>query len=122
MVNNVFKKTEMEEILQKNCTNYLDHIIFMKIIMKDISNNSFKKITQESLPPRCVKISITNVSFLNKQQKSQSDADLEIWAEFSIPKEKGVVIGTAVYHLNFASETLFLENCYGTFFLPKSSN
>lgn len=121
MLNKIFKKKEMEKILQTNCTNYLDHIIFMKTIMKDISNISFKKVNQKSLPPNCVKISITNVSFLNKQKKSQSDADLEIWAEFSIPKEKGIVVGTAIYHLNFESESMFLENCYGTFFLPESS-
>ena len=114
MKNQVLNKEKLEEILQKQWTDFLDHIRFMRLVMEDVRDTQFKEIRQESIPPVFVKFSVTKVNILNL-----SDYHLELWVEFSIPKEDGVVIGTNVYNLNFKGE-IILKEYFGTHFRPKN--
>ena len=113
MKNQILKKEQLEETFQKQWTDFLDHVRLMRLVMEDVRDTKFKEIQQESIPPVCVKFSVTRVQILEN-----SDCHFEIWIEFSIPKDKGVAIGTSIYHLNLNGQ-IFLKECFGTKFEPK---
>lgn len=115
MKSQILKKENIEETFQKQWTDFLDHVRLMRLVMEDVRDTTFKEIQQESIPPVCVKISITKVKILNS-----SDYHFELWIEFSIPKENGVVIGTNVYNLSLEDKILLKES-FGTYFRPKKS-
>jgi hypothetical protein len=113
MKSQILKKEKLEETFQKQWTDFLDHVRLMRLVMEDVRDTKFKEIQQESIPPVCVKFSVTKVTILES-----SDYHFEIWIEFSIPKDDGVVIGTSVYNLNLSGQ-IVLKECFGTNFRPK---
>ena len=120
MVNGIFKKVELEDILQRQWGNYLDHLLLMRMVMEHVRDTSFKEIMQQEIPPRQVKMSVTKVSLINYVNNTRPDYDFEIWVEFTIPKENGVVVGTSVYFLNLNGD-IRLDQCFGTWFRPEIS-
>jgi hypothetical protein len=112
MVNKIFKINKLEEILQNNWTNFLDHLLLMRMVLEDVRNNSFNKIKQENIPEKQVKFSITKFCI---NENNNSNYEFEFWVEYTIPKEKGVVIGTNIYLLNLKGE-IKLDTYFGTHF------
>ncbi len=86
--------------------------------MEDVLNNNFRQIVQNTLPDRQIKICVTKFQ-LQPPDETFKNAAFEIWIEYTIPKDKGVVIGSNIYILNFDGQAI-LKNCFGTQFLPKT--
>lgn len=119
MVNKILKTKQLEELLQQNWGNFLDHLLLMRMVLEHVRDTTFKEIKQPSIPDRHVKITVTKFSILQNQEQL-SYYDFEIWIEFTIPKDDGVVIGTSVCFLNLIGNFYFKES-YGTFFRPENS-
>jgi len=115
MKKKIFEKEKLEELFLKQSSTFLDHLGLMKKIMEDVRDNTFKEIKQEDLPPKCVKITLTKFLILDKQIDNYN---FELWAEYSVPKENGVVIGTNIYLIS-SNGDVYLRNIFGTFFKPK---
>jgi len=115
MVNEIFKKDQLENLLQQQWGKFLDHVRLMRVVMEDVSNTSFKEIQQQEIPQRHVKFSLTKFSII-----LEPDHALEFWVEFNIPKQDGVVIGTSIYVLRL-NGNISLRECFGTHFRPKNS-
>lgn len=110
MSTKILNVKSLEEIFQREWSNFLDYMQLMRIILSDVRDNKFKEIKQDAIPPKQTKISITK-TILNENENSIFD----FWVEFSIPKNKGVVIGTNIYALN-KDGTLSLKESFGTYF------
>jgi len=117
----VFKKQKFEEILQKQWGDFLDHVVLMRIVMENVRDCYFKEITQNQIPDRHVKLSITKAIIISDYENAivKNSCGFELWIEFTIPKLEGVVIGTGVYFLDLKGN-LILKNIFGTFFKPKN--
>jgi len=102
---------KFEELLLANWASVLDTTQLMRIVLEHARSNEFPCITQEEIAPRNTKIMITR--FRPEGNK------FSVWAEFTVPKEEGVVIGTHTFSMTLNGE-LSLEESFGTFFLPKS--
>lgn len=122
MVNEIFKIKNLEDLLQNNWGNFLDHLLLMRKVMEDVRDNSFKEIKQQNIPPRHVKFSVTKFSVIEKSQLAHSYLNyaFEFWVEYTIPKSNGVVIGTNIYLLNLQGD-IKLDNFFGTHFMPENS-
>lgn len=116
MVNGFLLKEKLEDIFQRQWSDFIDYVRLMRRVMEDVRDTSFREIRQQSVPPLQVKMSITNCKL---SPDAGGDTGLELWVEFSIPKDKGVVIGTSVYLLTFSGD-LSLKNSFGTYFLPEN--
>ena len=112
MVNGIFKKEMLENLLQRQWTDYLDHVRMMRMVMEDVRDNSFKEIVQEQIPLKNPSITLTKVIY---------DNPLELWIEFTIPKLDGIVIGTNTYLLNLLGE-IVLKESFGTHFRPQTTS
>jgi hypothetical protein len=122
MVNGIFKTQKLEELLQHNWGNFLDHLLLMRKVMEDVRDTSFKEIKQQNIPPRQVKFSVTKFNVIEKSKNEASFPNyaFEFWLEFTIPKDNGVVIGTNTYLMNLQGE-IQLDKSFGTHFKPEDS-
>ena len=120
MLKNIFKKSELEDTLQKQWTNYLDHLLLMRMVMEYVRDTTYKEIMQQTVPPIKCKLSVTKFSLINYVNNIRPNYDFEIFLEFTIPKEDGVAIGTSVYFLNLNGD-MQLDQCFCTWFRPKNS-
>jgi hypothetical protein len=123
MVNGIFKRQKLEELLQHNWGDFLDHLLLMRQVLEDVRNTPFRELMQQNIPPRQVKFSVTKFSSLpaNSQQlNSDSNYAFEFWVEYTIPKDDGVVVGTNTYLLSLDGN-LKLGESFGTHFRPESS-
>jgi hypothetical protein len=111
MVNSLFVVGKLEHLLKAHWTEFLDHVRLMRVLMEQIRDTEFKVIRQQEIPTKQVKVSITNIQIVNKNE-------LELWAEYTIPKGEGVVIGTTIIILSLSGE-FQLREPFGTHFLPQ---
>ena len=109
MKNDILDKKCLESLLQAHWTEFLDHKRFMRIVLETVRDTDYRILEQEYVPPKQVKLSVTKFT--------TTENEFEIWAEFTVPKENGVVIGTNVYQLTLSGE-LKLKDSYGTHFRP----
>lgn len=116
MANKVIDTDKLEQLLQKQWAEILDNVRLMRTLMENVRDTSFKKIKQREIPPRYTKISLSN---FRVQAKNPADHHFEVWIEYSMPKENGIVIGTAIYKLYLTGD-LILQNILGTHFEPES--
>lgn len=102
---------ELEKILIKNWTNFIDSRLLLKRVLEDANLITSHNIVQDDKVTfnRKLQISITDFSYKEKSV-------FEICVEFSIPKEKGILFGNHYYSLN-SDGSIFLENSSGTLFL-----
>lgn len=111
----------LEQVLQAHWTEFLDPVQVMRVVMEHVRDTKFKVIRQAEIPPRHVKVTVTKVSvFLGKDELPCLKEQLEVWIEFSIPKDAGVVIGTYTGVLGLSGD-FRLKESFGTHFLPETS-
>lgn len=103
----------LEQLLQRHWTDFLDQVRLMRTVMENIRDTSFRIIKQQNIPPNQVKLSVTKLSVDSKRP------NLEIWVEFSIPKEKGVVVGTSICDLSLDG-SFSIKESFGTHFTPET--
>lgn len=105
-------KEKLEELLLKNWTYFIDKTRFLRRVLEDVQKADLSQSHQSELPAKQVKLSVTKM----EPEKS----GFVLWAEFSIPVENGVAVGTLVYHLRL-SGGLDLKESYGHIFVTETS-
>lgn len=103
---------KLEKLLLVNWANFMDKTQFLRRVLEDAKKASLPTSSQRELPPRQIKLSVT------KMEVHKCD-EFEIWAEFSVPLDNNIIIGTHVYSLKLTGE-LFLKQTYGHIFTPES--
>jgi len=107
----VIDVSKLEHLLQSKWTEFIDKTQLMRTVMEHVRDGEYTIQEITDPPPQQMKLSLTKFA-------PNVGLSFEVWAEFSVPKGPGVVIGTHVYRLELTGE-LKLEQIYGTHFLPK---
>jgi len=114
MAKSLFLRSKLESLLQSRWTEFLDRAQVMRTVLENVRDTDYREILQAELPPNRVKLSVTKIAI-------QPSHAFEVWIEFSVPKDPGVVIGTNVYTLDLTGK-FELKDSYGTHFLPEISH
>lgn len=99
-------KQKLEHLLQAHWADFIDERQLLRIVLETARDAKYKVIEQQNLPPKQIKLSVTKFGVEEKA--------FEVWTEFTVPREDGVVIGTHVFSLTLSGE-LQLIDTYGTF-------
>lgn len=110
----VFNTIKLEESLQSRWTDFVNKSQLMRTILEHVRDSEYR-VLQKDPPTQKTQVS---VSFHSSTDKTEYT--FEIWTEFTVPKDKGTVIGTHVYSLQ-SNGSLKLKETYGTHFLPETS-
>lgn len=102
---------KLDELLIKNWAYFINKTQLIRQVLEDTRKSNFKESKQSELPDRNIKLSVTKMEAQNNE--------FEMWAEFTVPINKGVAIGTHVYSLNLSGE-LNLKQSYGHVFVPEN--
>jgi len=108
----VIVSEKLEELLLVNWANFLDKTQFLRHVLEDARKAILPTSSQRELPPRQIKLSVTKMEV-------QKTGEFEVWAEFSVPLDNGVAVGTHVYSLKLTGE-LCLQQTYGHIFVPEN--
>lgn len=115
----VLKIEKLEELLQSRWAEILNCNTVLRIISQQVKDIKFKIINQDNIPPKQSKIT---VSFFKFCKFPDSDIEyFEICFEFTVPKDKGIVIGTVIYDLYLNGNFIF-KKIYGTHFVPQTTS
>ena len=114
MFEKLLLKEQLETLLQKNWATVIHNTAFIKTVLSDAQNAELAKLFVAIMPPRHTKIVVTKVII------NEDFAGFDLWAEFSVPRGEGCVIGTHIYRLSFGGK-LDLQESFGTFFVPQTS-
>lgn len=106
---------KLEHTLQAHWTEFLDNVQIMCAILEHVRDTPFRIIKQENIPPRQTKITVTKFTV----EMTPAGAILGAWLEFTVPKNDGVVIGTAIVSLPWDGRMIFKES-FGTEFQAKN--
>lgn len=99
---------KLEKLLQLNWTEFLDKQQVMRLCLEHSSNETYKTLKQKEIPKVQFKVSVTKISVTNLNE-------FEIWIEFSVPKNNGVIVGTHILSLDLSGEAK-IKKSYGTYF------
>jgi hypothetical protein len=110
---NVLNQNKLEHLLLTNWADIIDRTQMLRLVLTHAQNSDYRLLEQSKIPPRQVKLTITKFSLVESNK-------FEVWAEFSVPKNEGVVVGTHVLSLSLSGE-MNLKESYGTHFVPESS-
>ena len=105
----MFRKDVFEQLLLKNWAAVFDTTALLKRVMRDAQNASLKKTRAEANLRTQTKMTITKFAPFDKTH-------LEVWVEFTVPKDSSVVIGTHIYRLSLDGD-LKLDQTIGMDFL-----
>lgn len=109
----IVKQKKLEQLLQLHWAEILDQTQILRFVLTNAQRINYRLIEQAEIPPKRMKLTITRFSLTDS-------CEFEVWAEFSIPKGEGVVVGTHILSLSLYGE-LRLKESHGTHFVPKSS-
>jgi hypothetical protein len=109
----VIDVSKLENVLQSRWTEFIDKTQLMRTVMEHVRDGEYKEYITKDPPPQQFKLSLT------KFTPSTKSLAFEAWAEFSVPKGLGVVVGTNIYRIELTGE-IKLEQTYGTHFLPEN--
>jgi len=112
-MNPVFSVVKLEKVLQLRLFDFIDNTQLLRAVMEHVRNTEFLVLKQQKIPDSQVKLSITKFEIVKQRR------EFELWAEFSIPKDNGVVIGTLVCSLSLDGQ-FDLRESFGTFFVPET--
>jgi hypothetical protein len=79
----------------------------MMRVLSDAQHAELVELHADDPPPRKTKITITKLKLI--------EDEFEFWVEFTVPHERGVVVGTHIYRLNLQGQ-LDLNETHGTLF------
>ena len=112
MGNKLIIGKKLEQMLQTNWTEFIDRTTFMRIVLEHTRDTEYRIVRQNRIPPPSIKMSITKFAI--------DKSAFEVWVEFTVPKDGGVVVGTHVLSLTLTGE-FDLKHTYGTHFVPENS-
>jgi len=113
MGNKLIVVKNLELLLQTKWAEFIDRTTFMRIVLEHARDTEYRIVYQYEIPPPSIKLSITKFAI--------DGSAFEVWVEFTVPKNEGVVVGTHVFSLTLSGE-LDLKNTHGTHFVPKNSD
>jgi len=105
---------KLERLLQLNWTEFLDRQQIVRLCLEYARNAAYKTLQQKEIPKIQFRASVT------KFIVTEITPEFEIWIEFSVPKDNGVVIGTHVLSLRLSGEVKLKES-HGTHFLMETT-
>ena len=111
MSENIISLNNLEEVLKKNWATFFDKKKLLVTVLKDARKIDFKVSKQKQCPPQNIKVLITNFKFLSGNL-------FEIWVEFTVPKDHGVIIGTHIYSLCLDGDLKLIKS-FGTLIIPE---
>jgi hypothetical protein len=101
-MNTLIDPKKLEALFLANWANLIDKTQFLKRVLSDARDYKAPIVSQEDAPPgSTTKMTITKFSPLGKGQ-------YEIWVEFTLPRESGVLVGTHTYKLSLDGEATLL--------------
>ena len=112
MGNNLIIEKKLENLLQSNWAEFIDKAQIMRRTMEFARDTEYRVLHQDEAPPQKFELSVTKVGV--------KESGLELWIEFTVPKDQGIIVGTHICSLNLKGE-LVLKDSHGAHFLPKSS-
>lgn len=109
MSENIIVKENLETILKATWSHFLNSKLLLKKVIEDARDNEYRK--EKSAGPLSIlaKMTITKFLYLGKGR-------FEVWVEFTVPKDGGIVTGTHTYEL-IVECGLKLTATYGVHFL-----
>ena len=110
---NIIKQKNLERLLLTNWAELIDRTQMLRFVLTHAQQTDYRLLKQPEIPPQQIKLTLTKFTLVNS-------CEFELWAEFSIPKDQGVVVGTHVISLKLSGE-MILKDSYGTHFLPETS-
>ncbi len=125
----VIDTSKLETLLQSKWTEFIDKTQFLRIVMEHVRDRDYKVHDTKNPPPKQMKLSITKFAPFQSSlpfagvdtcNVTRNNLEFEVWAEFSIPKGNGVVIGTHIYRLELTGD-ITLEQIFGTHFLTENT-
>lgn len=103
MHTNLIDPQKLEALLLANWANLIDKTQFLKRVLSDARKFKAPVVSQEDNPPgSTTKMSITKF-------KPLGNAKYEVWVEFTLPRESGVLVGTHIYELSQDGEATLVE-------------
>lgn len=102
---------KLESLLQTKWTDFLDRQQLMRLSLEYARDAAYKTLRQKAIPK--IQISMTVTQF---KLTDNPDSAFEVWLEFSVPKDTGVIVGTHVLSLSLTGEVK-LKETYGTHFV-----
>lgn len=110
---NIINQNKLEQLLQSHWAEVIDQTQILRFVLTNAQRINYQSIKQPEIPPRQMKLTVTKFSLMNSYE-------FEVWAEFSIPKGEGVVVGTHILSLSLSGD-IDLKESHGTHFMPESS-
>ena len=111
METSILNVNELENVLQSHWAEFLDSTQLLRVVRQHINATEFKKVKQDEIPSkRHIKLTVSSF----KKQKDTHRFDVAI--EFTVPKDSGIVIGTALVLFDFSGLFEIYES-YGTHFV-----
>jgi hypothetical protein len=103
---NLIKKNKLEQVLLTNWSEYVDQTQFLRFVLTHSQQNNYPFVRQSIPVLQKIKITITKLMITDQN-------NIEIWVEFNIPKDDGVVIGTHIISVDLLGK-FALKNSYGS--------
>jgi hypothetical protein len=107
----MFIKENFEQLIKANWSKFIDKNAFIRYVLEKARDSDYRTLTTNDVPQKQLKVSITKVSIIGH-------GILELWAEFSVPINSGMAIGTHVLHLHIDKNCeMHLIETHGTIFI-----
>jgi len=110
---NLINQKKLEQLLQSHWAEVIDQTQMLRFVLTNAQRINYRSIKQLEIPPKQMRLTVTKFSLVDS-------CEFEVWAEFSIPKGEGVVVGTHILSLSLSGE-IDLKESHGTHFMPESS-
>lgn len=100
----------LENLLQSNWTSFLNQTQIMRLVLQHVRDTDFQSSQDNQFThPKRTQITITNF-------KIKENVSFEVWIEYTVPKQNGIVVGTLILDFDVKNEPIISES-YGTHFL-----
>ena len=106
---NVINTTKLETVISQRWTEFVDKTQLMRAVLEHVRDGEYR--TSDKAPPNP-----NHTVSLSFHSSSNKLYEIEMWAEFTAPKDNGVVVGTHVFAV-LSNGDIKLKETYGTHFL-----
>lgn len=110
----VLIKEKLEFLLQSRWAEFLDRQQMLRLCLECVRDAKYSVSTQSHNYAMQIRASVT------KFEITENPSEIELWMEFSVPKDNGLVIGTHVFVLNLTGE-IKLKETHGIHFVAETS-
>lgn len=103
MHTNLIDPQKLEALFLANWAKLIDKTQFLKRVLSDARDFKAPVVSQEDAPPgSTTKMTITKF-------QPQGKGCFEIWVEFNLPRENGVLVGTHIYELSLDGDATLIS-------------